>query len=95
MAETEKSIQDIAREVAPDELLVDETGSSWRALLLAIAVTAIMNAVVPLTHYGLHTISLLEGMIPLSIFLPFIVLVFVVNPLLRVPRADIYVAGNW
>jgi hypothetical protein len=84
VAETEKSTQDIAQEVTPDELLIDEGGSSWRALLIAIAVTAIMNAVVPLTHYRLHTISLLEGMIPLSIFLPFIVLAFIVNPLIRV-----------
>ncbi len=84
MAEIGKDRQDIAGEGTKDELLVDETRSSWGAILIAIAVTAIMNAVVPLTHYGLHTISLLEGMISLSIFLPFIVLVFIVNPLLRV-----------
>ncbi len=84
MAAAGKSIQDLAREAAPGELLVEEAGSSWRALLIAIVVTVAMNAFVVLTTQSFHTLCLVSGMLPLGVFLPFIVLAFIVNPLIRV-----------
>ena len=84
MADTGKSSQGLAREGAPGELLVEEGGTSWRALLIAIVLTVAMNAFVAVAYHSLHSTSLISGMLPLGVFLPFIVLVFIINPLLRV-----------
>ena len=47
----------------------------------AIGLAVALNALVPYTQEAIDTTSLLEGMMPLGIFLPFIVLVFLLNPL--------------
>ncbi len=57
--------------------------SPWWAIALAVLITVAMNAVIPYTHHYMHTISLVEGMIPMGILMPFLVLVFIVNPVLR------------
>jgi len=54
-----------------------------RALLVAPLLAVAINCVVPFTQHAIVTTSLLEGMMPLGIFLPFIVLVFALNPLAR------------
>ncbi|MDP6039779.1 MAG: hypothetical protein QGG64_14605 [Candidatus Latescibacteria bacterium] len=62
---------------------IDTARSPWWAIALAVFITVAMNAVIPYTHHYMHTISLVEGMIPMGIFMPFLVLIFIVNPLLR------------
>jgi len=53
------------------------------AVVFAIVLAVAVNAVVPYTQHAILTTSLLEGMMPLGIFLPFVVLVLAVNPLSR------------
>ncbi len=55
----------------------------WRSIALASLLTVGLNAVIPYTQFKVHTISLVEGMIPMGVLMPFLVLVFLVNPLLR------------
>jgi hypothetical protein len=55
----------------------------WRATFVAIALAVATNSIVPYTQDAIVTTSLLEGMMPLGIFLPFILLVFVLNPLVH------------
>ncbi|MBT4137534.1 MAG: hypothetical protein HOE48_06435 [Candidatus Latescibacteria bacterium] len=57
--------------------------SVWRSILLAIAITLALNAVIPYIQHTLHTVSIVEGMIPMGVLMPFFVLVFIVNPILR------------
>ena len=57
--------------------------SSWRSIALALAITVGVNAAIPYTHHYMHTISLVEGMIPMGVLMPFLLLVFVVNPVLK------------
>ena len=57
--------------------------SPWWAIALAVLITVSINAIIPYTHHYMHTISLVEGMIPMGIFMPFLVLIFIVNPVLR------------
>jgi len=57
--------------------------SSWRSIVIAIVLTVGINAFIPYTHHYMHTISLVEGMIPMGVLMPFLVLVFVVGPILR------------
>ena len=68
---------------------IEAKRSPWWAIALAMLITVGMNAVIPYTHHYMHTISLVEGMIPMGIFIPFLVLVFVVNPLLRILGAPL------
>lgn len=65
------------------DLTTSAPGIRWRAVLCALLLAAAINCVVPITQHALVTTSLLEGMMPLGIFLPFIVLVFAANPLTR------------
>ncbi len=60
-----------------------EEGSGFRTLLIASALTVGMNAVIPYTQHVVRTISLVRGMIPMGVLMPFLLLVFVVNPLLK------------
>ena len=57
--------------------------SPWWAIATGVSITVAINAVIPYTHHYMHTISLVEGMIPMGILMPFLVLIFVVNPVLR------------
>ena len=57
--------------------------SPWWAIALAVLITVSINAIIPYTHHYMHTISLVEGMIPMGILMPFLVLIFIVNPALR------------
>ncbi|KPJ62731.1 MAG: hypothetical protein AMS15_02950 [Planctomycetes bacterium DG_23] len=83
MAAAGKSIHDLPGQETPGELLVVEAGTPWPALLIAIVVTVAMNALVAVTTQSLRTLCLMSGMLPLGVFLPFIVLAFIVNPLIR------------
>jgi hypothetical protein len=42
-----------------------------------------MNALIPYTHHYMHTISLVESMMPMGVLMPFFLLIFVVNPVLK------------
>jgi hypothetical protein len=53
----------------------------WRATATALLLAVAINLLVPYTEQALVTTSLLEGMMPLGIFLPFLLLVFFLNPL--------------
>ncbi len=57
--------------------------SPWWAIATGVSITVAINAVIPYTHHYMHTISLVEGMIPMGILMPFLVLIFLVNPVLR------------
>lgn len=57
--------------------------SSWRSIAVAVFLTVGINAAIPYTHHYMHTISLVEGMIPMGVLMPFLLLVFVVNPILQ------------
>ena len=57
--------------------------SVWRPVLLAIVMALILNAVIPYIQHTLHTVSLVEGMIPMGVLMPFFILVFILNPILR------------
>ena len=57
--------------------------SPWWAIALAVVITVGMNTAIPYTHHYMHTISLVEGMIPMGVLMPFLVLLFVLNPVLR------------
>jgi len=74
--------QDAAGPPATD-LTTSAPGIRWRGVLCALLLAAAINCVVPVTQDAIVTTSLLEGMMPLGIFLPFIVLVFAANPLAR------------
>ena len=63
-----------------------EVGSSFRTILIASGLTVGLNAVIPYTQQVARTISLVEGMIPIGVLLPFLLLVFVVNPLMAAFR---------
>jgi len=58
-------------------------GSLWRAAVIALLLAVGVNLLVPYTQHRMATVSLLDGMLPLGIFLPFLVLLFLINPLLR------------
>ena len=60
-----------------------EPSVRWPAVATAVLLAVAINCVVPYTQHAILTTSLLEGMMPLGIFLPFIVLVFALNPLAR------------
>lgn len=62
---------------------IESQGSSWRSIALAVLVTVGVNAVIPYTHHYMHTISLVEGMIPMGVLMPFLLLAFVVNPVMK------------
>ena len=62
---------------------IDGQQSSWRSIAIAIFLTVGINAIIPYTHHYMHTISLVEGMIPMGVLMPFLILVFVVGPILR------------
>ena len=66
----------------------------WPAVVTAVALAVVLNAVVPYTQHAIVTTSLLEGMMPLGIFLPFVVLVFAVNPLVRLVRGRVLFSGR-
>jgi len=72
-----------AEPTAPATQEADGERSSWRSIALAVSITVGVNAAIPYTHHYMHTISLVEGMIPMGVLMPFLVLVFVVNPLLK------------
>lgn len=55
----------------------------WRSVLFAIAITLSINSVIPYIQHTLHTVSLVEGMIPMGVLMPFFILVFVINPILH------------
>jgi hypothetical protein len=57
--------------------------SPLRSIALASILTVGINAAIPYTHHYMHTISLVEGMMPMGVLMPFLLLVFVVNPLLK------------
>ena len=59
------------------------TRSSLRSIALASLLTVGINAAIPYTHHYGHTISLVEGMMPMGVLMPFLLLIFVVNPLLK------------
>ena len=56
---------------------------SRRPIAIASILTVAINAIIPYTHHYLHTISLVEGMMPMGVLMPFLLLIFVVNPLLK------------
>ena len=57
--------------------------SSIRSIAIASTLTVAINAIIPYTHHYMHTISLVEGMMPMGVLMPFLLLIFVVNPLLK------------
>lgn len=59
-----------------------ERSPAW-AVALAVLITVGINAAIPYTQHYMRTISLVEGMIPMGVFMPFLVLVFIANPILR------------
>jgi len=52
-------------------------------LCLGVVLTVSVNALIPYTQHAARTISLVEGMIPMGVLMPFLLLVFVVNPLIQ------------
>jgi hypothetical protein len=60
-----------------------EQAIRYRAAATALLVAVAINLLVPYTEQALVTTSLLEGMMPLGVFLPFLVLIFCLNPLTR------------
>ena len=54
--------------------------SPWWAIVIAVSITVGINAVIPYTHHYMHTISLVEGMIPMGILMPFFALIFILTP---------------
>ncbi len=68
--------------------------SPRRSIALAAVISVGMNAVIPYTHHAMHTISLVEGMIPMGVLMPFLLLVFVVNPVLKTFGRRLYL-GPW
>lgn len=58
-------------------------GSTLRTILIASGLTVGINAFIPYTQHVVRTISLVEGMIPMGVLMPFLLLLCVVNPLLR------------
>ena len=54
-----------------------------RSIGLAVILTLGINAVIPYIQHALHTVSLVEGMIPMGVLMPFLLLIFVINPILR------------
>jgi len=73
-------------EGGPGGLLGSRRSIGWPAVVAAVALAVALNCLVPYTQHAIVTTSLLEGMMPLGIFLPFVVLVFVLNPLMRLLR---------
>ena len=63
---------------------IDTQRSPWWAIALAVLITVGINTAIPYTHHYMHTISLVEGMIPMGVLMPFLVLIFVLNPVLRI-----------
>lgn len=57
--------------------------SSLRSIAIASLLTVGINAIIPYTHHYMHTISLVEGMMPMGVLMPFLLLIFVVNPILK------------
>jgi hypothetical protein len=57
--------------------------SSLRSIAIASFLTVAINALIPYTHHYMHTISLVEGMMPMGVLMPFLLLIFVVNPVLK------------
>ena len=57
--------------------------SSIRSIAIASLLTVAINAIIPYTHHYMHTISLVEGMMPMGVLMPFLLLVFLVNPILK------------
>ena len=57
--------------------------STFRSIALASFLTVGLNALIPYTHHYMHTISLVESMMPMGVLMPFFLLIFVVNPVLK------------
>jgi len=64
-------------------LTAPSSRSSIRSIAIASLITVGINAVIPYTHHYMHTISLVEGMMPMGVLMPFLLLIFVVNPILK------------
>jgi hypothetical protein len=65
----------------PADLATGEHAIRWPAVATAVLLAVGINTLVPYTEQALVSTSLLEGMMPLGIFLPFLLLVFCLNPL--------------
>ena len=63
-----------------------ESGSRFRTILIASGLTVGLNTLIPYTQQVARTISLVEGMIPIGVLLPFLLLVLLVNPLMATFR---------
>ncbi len=66
----------------------------WRSISLGVVITLAINAIIPYIQHTLHTVSLVEGMIPMGVLMPFLIFVFVINPFLRLSNPR-YCLHSW
>ena len=68
--------------------------SVWRSITIGIGITIGINAITPYIQHTLHTVSLVEGMIPMGVLMPFLLLIFVINPFIRLINPT-YCLRSW
>ncbi len=56
---------------------------TWKSLLIGVLIAVIINIFVPLSAYRVHSSRFVHGQVTTGVLIPFIVLLMVVNPLLR------------